>query len=245
MRTAVAPRDRVVVREDPLGPAGSHACGLRRLGFEVAVATDHEALRHALGPLSAPMAVLLRADLPPAELARSLEVSRRGHHGALTLVAVGRRPPSAQLDLLREAGVSLAAFGEVDDATLRFQVNRAFLAGRSHGPVRRELRVPAGWEASLQMGSRRMRGRLYSLSLRGAFLEMTRPPADGTPVEIEMGLPGGAGRIPAKIVHSNAPGHLRRPRAPIGVGVRFGALPPALRQSIEATLARRSAALLL
>ena len=232
------------MREDPLGPAGPHACELRRLGFEVAVATDPQALRRALDPPGTPAAVLLRADLPPTELARSLELTGRGRHGAPTVVAIGRRPPSAQLDLLREAGVSLAAFGEVDDATLRFQVNRAFLARRTRGPARRELRVPAGWEASLQMGSRRLRGRVYSLSLQGAFLELMRPPAHGSVAELEMGLPGGAGRIPIEIVHTNAPGHLRRPRAPIGVGVRFAALPPALRQTIDATLARRSAALL-
>jgi hypothetical protein len=240
-------RDPVVLREDPLAPWATGLAGrLDRLGFEVALVPDEAELRGQLARCEGPQAVLLNVGLGAHELGDSLAtVADASHRQDLTVLAIGDEPSPPTREQLRRAGVTLSAFGSLDDPMLRFQVNRAFLAARHAGPARRERRAPLDWAVGVHFGTHHLTTRLYSLSRRGAFLEMVRPPTDGTELELDLPLPQGPARVGSQVVHSNPPGHRRWRRAPIGVGIRFEALRDETAARIDAVVTERCAAMLL
>lgn len=247
MRPQRSSRDAVILREDPLASCATGLAGrLDGLGFDVALIADEVELRGQLSRCRGPQAVLLNVGLRAHELGDSLAViAEASPRMDLTVLAIGDEPPLPTRDQLRRAGVTLAAFGSLDARMLRFQVNRAFLAARNAGPARRELRAPLDWPVGVRVGARRHTGRLYSLSQQGAFLELLRPPANDTELELDLPLPQGPARLRCRVVHSNPPGHRRQARAPIGVGIRFEKLCDETAAQIDAVIAKRCAAMML
>ena len=247
MRPQRSSRDPVILREDPLDPCATGLAGrLDRLGFDVALVPDEVELRGQLSRCGGPQAVLLNVGLGAHALGDSLAlIAEASPRRDLTVLAVGDEPPLPTRDRLRRAGVVLAAFGSLGERMLRFQVNRAFLASRNAGPARRELRAPLDWTVGVRVGARRHTGRLYSLSQHGAFLELLRPPASGTELEVDLPLPQGPARLRCRVVHRNAPGHRRQARAPIGVGIRFENLGDETAARIDAVVAKRCAAMMI
>ncbi|MCP5059128.1 MAG: PilZ domain-containing protein [bacterium] len=242
-----AATDRVILREDPLAPSATGLAGrLKRLGFCVALAAEDAELCRQLDRGDGPRALLLNTVLSASEIASTLKLSADGIcKGHVTPLAVGRTPGLAVREALGRGSVTLAALDPLDDATLRFQVNRAFLATREAGQARRELRVP--WEAPVAFRSegRERHAELYNLSRHGAFLETVRPLQPGSRIEFSLPLSLGTSRIHGEVVHTNAPGNLRRPRAPVGIGVRFEPLAEADMAELDAAVANRCASLLL
>ncbi len=244
--SGAALRDAVLLREDPFAsrPSGLGE-RLHRMGFDVGVVPNESDLRRRLSRSARPHAVLVNVGLGSSQVQDTLLTTHRSARNPLvTVLAIGDEPQTPIREILRHAGVSLAAFGSVDDHTLRFQVNRAFLADRSRGPARGELRAPLDWEISVEMGTRRMSGRVYSLSRGGLFLEVVRPARVGTQVRFELPLPSGAVPMRAEVVHTNPPGYLRTLREPIGMGLRFESPDRATTQAIDAVLADRCSRLL-
>ncbi len=244
---ATTDQDLVMVREDPLASRASGISGrLERMGFRVALVADEAQLRELLKNGTSPSAVVLNVGLGSSSVRDSLAVTHQAaRHHDVTVLAVGDEPHGALRDQLRHAGVSLAAFGPVDDHTLRFQVNRAFLAARGEGPARRELRAPVDWETGLLAGRRLLSGTVYNISAGGAFIETVRPPALGTVLQLDLPLPFGTSRVSGEVVHVNLPGHQRERRAPVGLGVRFDPIPLGVRSGIETVLTDRCSDLLL
>ncbi|MBW2243874.1 MAG: PilZ domain-containing protein [Deltaproteobacteria bacterium] len=239
--------DRVILREDPLAPSATGLAGrLKRLGFCIALAAEEGELCRQLDRGQGPQALLLNTALSAGEIAATLKFAGDAiRKGRVTPLAVGATPGLAAREALARGSLTLAALDPLDDATLRFQVNRAFLTTREAGQARREVRVP--WEAPVAFLSegRERRAALYNFSRHGAFLETVRPVQPGSAVEFSLPLPLGTSRIRGEVVHTNAPGNLRRPRAPVGIGVRFEPLPEADLAELDAAVANRCAALLL
>jgi hypothetical protein len=149
------------------------------------------------------------------------------------------------LDRFREAGFALALFEPFDDATLRFQVNRVFLGRREAGPGRCEARVPVDWPVVVHVGSRRKSASLYTLSPGGAFIETTRPSVRGVALRLEIPLCGRTRDLAATVVHTNVPGNLVRRHAPLGMGLRFAALPDPVAAELQTFVAERASALVM
>lgn len=240
-------RDQVILREDPLSPSATGlADRLARLGFGVALAATQAELRIQLARDREPRALLLNTTLRLSEISAALTLAAEEiRTGRVTPLAVGPAPGLAVREALGRGGVALAALEPWDDATLRFQVNRAFLATRPAGRARLEMRVP--WNASVGLLSegRQRRAELYNLSRHGAFLATVRPPQPGSRIELALPLPLGRARVGGRVVHTNKPGNLRRQRAPVGIGVRFEPLLEEDLAELDAAVALRCAALLL
>jgi hypothetical protein len=189
--------------------------------------------------------VLLGTDLPEETLTRTLAtLSEPFAAGRAMGVAVGP-PPARALSLrLQEAGFALALYEPFTTATLRFQLNRAFLHARPSGATRCGLRAPVDWRAAVKVGKRSKAVTLYDLSQGGAFLETPRPSLRGVDVRLELPLPGGTRTLDATVVHTNVPGNLKHPHMPYGMGIRFGGLPQPLAQELATLIDRESEALM-
>jgi len=239
-------RDRVMLREDPLGPSPSGmASRLERLGFRAEFVPDDAVLRRTLAQPAGPAALLVNVALGRSALRTALSVAAGPSRlTEITVLAVGDRPDPSLRQQLRIEGVTLAAFGHVDDPTLRFQINRAFVGVRSPGPPRQERRTPVNWQAGLESHRTRLRCRVTNLSRRGAFVEMDRPPAPGEAVRIDLPLPSGPTRLDAEVRYVNSTGARRRTRAPAGMGVTFADADSGVRARIDQVLAEYGAELL-
>ncbi len=220
---------------------------LARLGFRAEHVVCADRLHSALEERAAGVrALLLAADLPDAGLATSLAAAAPAlREGRVTGVALGTPPGPETADRFREAGFSLVLRRPLSDAVLRFQINRAFLRARCPGTPRCELRAPFDWRVSVRAGDRRKEAFLYSLSLGGAFLETARPSPGGARVAVELPVHGTLHALEATVVHTNVPGNLRSDRGPLGMGVRFDPLEPAVAEALGRTVAARSAGLVM
>lgn len=223
-------------------PAGREAARrLAALGLAVRTATPEAVAAEGAGRARA---VVLDADLPLARLERVLAALEHALvDGTLTGLAAGPPPPAIRRARLREAGVTLGLFEPLDDATLRHQVNRAFLGGRRPGPARRELRVPLGASALLvvRRPALLMPATLYSLSEGGAFVETPRVVPRGTRAEVRLALGASGLRLPATVMHVHE--GEQASRAPTGMGLRFDTAPPPALAALRARVRARTASL--
>lgn len=194
---------------------------LRVLGFgAVRAKTPDEGLQLA-GEDAAIAAVLLPTDLPAPDLGAFVHLLRGAATGRrLAFLAVGPRPSREARQAFRNASVELALWEPFDDATLRFQTNRALaIGGRQH--PRRSLRVPCAAPVRAHAGGREKPGRLYTLSERGAFLETARASMRGTEVFLDLQLQSKLVQADGRVTASNVPGNLRNPRLPLGIALEF------------------------
>ncbi|MDX1649865.1 MAG: PilZ domain-containing protein [Myxococcota bacterium] len=219
---ATPPANPPVVR-GPAGPACREvARRLGLLGLHAACTRPSELGAARAAPR--PRALVLDADLPAAGLEEALEALGPALEDGATALAAGPAPPAARRARLRAAGVTLALFDPLDDATLRHQVNRTFLAARQGGRARRELRAPVPAAALLvdPTRGRRIPGTVYTLSEGGAFVETAGRAPPGATLELRIALGPSGLRLPATVVHAHPPG--AGGPAPTGLGLRFAAI---------------------
>ena len=67
----------------------------------------------------------------------------------------------------------------------------------------------------------------------------------GAEIDVELQLPRGTRSLPAKVLHTNVTGNLKRPHAPVGMGIRFEDPSPALCEDLTQIVAERSLDLLI
>jgi len=195
---------------------------LRRLGYPVLPAKTPDQGERLLRTRRGLTAALIPVALPTFDLRAALCFLRKHEPtGELTFVAVGRKPTSESLTLLREAGVELALWEPMDDHVLRFQVNRALASSEIVLGGRGCLRAPAHWETAVRTGSRRKPARIYSLSSQGAYLSTGRPSLPGATIGIDLPVSSGTAKLEASVVMTNVPGDFLRPNLPMGMGIRF------------------------
>jgi hypothetical protein len=237
-------QSQVLVRQD--GRAEALCERLSHLGYPAEVVASASQLHGLLsGAEPAHRALLLATALPEGPLASTLAAAGPAlREGRVTGIAMGPKPAAALRERLHELGFSLALPPRFDDATLRFQINRAFLAARPPGPARRELRAPFAWRATVRVGERRKGTLVYSLSRGGAYLATARPSPPGARIVVELPLSGALRALPARVVHTHVPGNLCSARAPHGMGVRFQALCAELEDELASLVSDRSRALL-
>jgi hypothetical protein len=217
------------------GPAYARvAHRLVGLGF---LALRAESLEDALGTLQLadpPVRALLLPPEPPlAELGPSLRwLAERSQDGNLRAAALGARPGPDALARLRAAGVALALWDPFTDGELRFVLN--FLAYNPRcGESRRELRVPTRLLAQLAGGLEAKEASVYNLSRDGAYLETLEPAEEGSELVVELPLPSGRLRLPARVLSSRVPGVWQRESLPRGMSVCFLDRDPGVRETLE------------
>jgi hypothetical protein len=213
------------------------------LGFSaVRAKTPEEALQLVESPRYDFGAALLPPDLPVANLAGALEILRERGARRLVCVAIGSKPGPDGLDRLRLAGVELAVWNPIDDATLRFQINRALFAFQGES-LRREVRAPTDLRVRFSAGGRQKEAALYTLSARGAFLATPRPSLRGASVAVELPLPTENLAVGGRVLYTNVPGNLQRTTLPLGMAVEFTALTGEAEASIRRSVAERALSL--
>ncbi|UCE87343.1 MAG: PilZ domain-containing protein [Deltaproteobacteria bacterium] len=215
---------------------------LHRLEFSVAYARDpsaFEELREAVRDRL--RAVLVPATLPKDELCRIVE---RAAHDAPERtprwVVAGSRPGERVRARLRGLGVHLALWEPCDDTTLRFIVNEALCLHREV-EARRAQRVCTPLIARVHSNGRWLDAPVYNLSVHGAFLEAQHLRPRGARLDLEIELPARRVRVAASVVRTNAPGNLKRRSLPVGMGVRFQAVDPAVERALAAYVEERAA----
>jgi hypothetical protein len=216
----------ILVLDGSDAPRGALLMRLRRMGYRALRAkTPEEAFALVEERRHCVEAALIPPDLAVANLRAALEIlSTRSPSGSLGYVLAGACPPEETLAEMREAGVKLALWEPLDDARLRFQVNRA-LAGTDSALLRRDaMRAPLEVPAQILQAGRSKESRVYTLSAGGAYLETPRPAMRGANVEVELDLWPTTIRVAGVVAYTSVPGNLRRTNLPIGMGVRFEGL---------------------
>jgi hypothetical protein len=218
---------------------------LQKLGLDpVQVVSFDEALRaceHAQSPVDAALipSSLAEEGHLKSELRR---LRKSGADSGLGLLVFGAAVERSRRKKLRAAGIKLALWEPFDDATLRFQLNRA-LSGEGDENGRRRPRVPTYLLSRVTIGGRERDAVVYSLSEGGAFLETPRASMEGAHAELEIRLPGEPLRLRALVIFANVPGNLQRPNLPLGMGVRFEGLSTEDTKRLKDYVERRAAEL--
>ena len=208
--------------------------------------TRAEDLEGALRAQNAtPLAIrtaLISTDHRLADVRQALrDLADRSPRGGMQWIAFGRRPEAEQLAALREAGVGLALFEPFTDEELRFVINEAHHLGRSE-PPRVEERVPSNLRARVVTKTGERAALVYNISTGGAYLVTPRPALRGGPVEVFLTLPTGEAVLHGRVMWNNVPGNLRRPNAPVGMGVRFLDVPAEVLAGLLSYVEERSRA---
>jgi hypothetical protein len=214
----------VLVLDGSDAPRGALLMRLRRMGYRALRAkTPEEAFALVEERRHCVEAALIPSDLAVANLRAALEsLSSRSPNGALGYVLAGPCPPTETLAEMRDAGVKLALWEPLDDARLRFQVNRALAGGNGSALLRRDaMRAPLEVSAQIVQAGRSKEARVYTLSVGGVYLETPRPAMRGAKIEVEIELWPSTIRAAGVVTYTSVPGNLRRMNLPIGMGVRF------------------------
>jgi hypothetical protein len=214
----------VLVLDGSDAPRGALLMRLRRMGYRALRAkTPEEAFALVEERRHCVEAALIPPDLAVANLRAALEsLSTRSPTGSLGYVLAGACPPEELLAEMREAGVKLALWEPLDDARLRYQVNRALAGADTSALLRRDaMRAPLEVPAQIIQAGRSKEARVYTLSVGGVYLETQRPAMRGAKLEVELELWPSNIRIAGVVTYTSVPGNLRRTNLPIGMGVRF------------------------
>ncbi len=236
----------VVLIEGSAGRLHELARRIRLQGAEPIVAqgtTEAGVLIPEPGPDGGVAAVLLDVELAGRNLKKDLQRLRSAAGSQeLFFVAVGEAPATSARKKLRSAGVRCALWEPFDDATLRFQLNRAWNADRDDHK-RQSPRIPTYLHAQVGGGQRVKDGVVYSLSVQGAFIEAPRASMAGASVELAIRLPGCFIETRGRVVFANVPGNLQRPNLPLGMAVRFEKLDTATTKQLKSYVKDRLAQL--
>lgn len=213
---------------EPIVAVGTEEAGslLPRPGAEVGIA-----------------AVLIDGSLASRGLKKELQRLRAAAGGLeLFCLVVGEPAETSARKQLRAAGIRYALWEPFDDATLRFQLNRAWNADRDDHK-RANPRIPTYLHAQVGGAQRVKDGMVYSLSIQGAFIETPRASMAGASVELAIRLPGCFIETRARVVFANVPGNLQRPNLPLGMAVRFESLDSQTSKKLKAYVKERLARL--
>ena len=183
-------------------------------------------------------AVILPADLPGNLVKKALKSMRR-REPMLPAMAYGKAPGPAERKALRRCDVLLALWDGYDEGLLRFQLNR-LVAGDTASAVRSGRRAPTQTPVRILVGGREKNGILYSVSQGGCFIECPRASMDGARLSLIFELDGRGFEIEGIVVFANVTGNLQRPNLPLGMGVRFQALPQEAVQQLERFIRNRA-----
>jgi CheY-like chemotaxis protein len=196
---------------------------IRRLGYRAMRAkTPEEAFAIVEEHRHQVRAALIPPDLAVADLRSALEsLAARAPQGRLAYVVAGTCPNEEALAELRDAGLRLALWEPMDDARLRFQINRALSGFGIQELSRAETRAPIDIPAHIIQAGRRKPARVYTLSSGGVYLDTQRPSMRNASLEVELDLWPNPVCAQGVVVYTSVPGNLRKSNLPCGMGIRF------------------------
>jgi hypothetical protein len=220
-------------------PSRRVAGSLMLIGHRAVRAADAAAAVLALGSLSSPP----RAGLVSAELADAAD-ALRAIHGMLgrplVWALVGARPAGPEAAALRAEQVRFVLDDAYTEEELRFVLHEA-AGGAFETPPRGKPRVPTPLRARVVTKTGERVASVWNLSTTGAYLATPRPTLRGGRIDVHLGLPAGSIHVAAEVLWNNVPGNLRRPGAPVGMGVRFAEAPADAGTALDAYVAERIA----
>ena len=217
----------------------SIAGALLLLGLRGIRADDAAGALHALASTSAtPCAGVLSARL--AQPIDTLRAIRAALGLRLVWTLWGPRPEPAVASALRKEQVRFVLADPFSEEELRFVLNEG--SADSVEALRGEPRVPTPLRARVVAKTGERVAAVCNLSAAGAYLATPRPTLRGGRVEVHLPLPNGPLLLDAEVLWNNVPGNLRKPHAPIGMGVRFLPTSRDDAAALEAYVAERSAA---
>jgi hypothetical protein len=229
----------ILDRDDPV--LGAVALKLSQLGFAVHYTPWlDEGLLLVKQEEGRIRAILVPPDIE-LEKARAVQQAgaRLADEHSVPLVVIGPEPNEAARAQLAEAGAAWALWEPVDDAALRFVLNGAITLPSELSP-RKEPRAPVNLICWMRTGEASTSGVLYSLSSRGAFLEISPPPAVGTEVALEFAMGGETVLTKARILYANAKGSGRASHLPLGAGLLFTDIDPSTQGRIRGFVKERA-----
>lgn len=224
-----------------LGP--ERACrrvsgALLLLGYRGVAVSDAATALRALAGAGTVICGLVSGELPePAPVLAELHESLAT---PLVWTLWGVRPESDSAAALRAAHVRFLLNEPFTEEDLRFVLDTSHQLGDYSAP-RIEPRVPTSLRARVITKTGERVAVLCNLSKHGAYLATPRPALRGGRIELEIPLPGHSIRTEADVLWNNVPGNLRRPNAPVGMGVRFFGLPSACLAALDSYLEERAA----
>ncbi|MEM9174132.1 MAG: PilZ domain-containing protein [Myxococcota bacterium] len=231
----------LLVESDP-ARTEALAAGLVRLGVEpIRVPDLADAVAVVKSKEYAIAALVVPAETQGGALRKALKSMRR-REPVMPAMAYGKTPDGKQAKALRNAGVLLALWDGYDEGMLRFQANR-LLSGDTQNAVRGSRRAPAAVPVRILVGGREKDGTLYSVSEGGCFIESPRASMEGARLTLRFILEERAFELEGEVVFANVPGNLQRPNLPLGMGVRFDAVPPPALDSLKQFIQDRMEAL--
>ena len=242
MSIVAAATSPVILIEGAPGRLNELARRIRLQGGDPVIAESIGEAQGLLGEPDACMSVaamVIDVSLASRSLKKELTQLRKAARSLeLSFLAVGEPASPATRKRLRQAGVRFALWEPFDDATLRFQLNRAWNADRDDHK-RAKPRIPTYLHAQIGGGQRVKDGFVYSLSIQGAFIETPRASMAGATVPLAIRLPGCFIETKARVVFANVPGNLQRPNLPLGMAVRFEELDAATSKKLKAYVKER------
>ena len=199
---------------------------IRKMGYRAMRAkTPEEAFAVVEEHRHQVVAALIPPDLAVTDLAGALEsLAARAPLGRLSYVVAGVCPPEEALAELRTAGLRLALWDPIDDARLRFQINRVLAGFGVQELSRTEMRAPLDIPAHVVQTGRRKSARVYTLSSGGVYLDTERPSMRNAAIQVELELWPSPVCAAGIVVYTSVPGNLRRNNLPNGMGVCFNAI---------------------
>lgn len=152
---------------------------------------------------------------------------------AAAIVVVGE-PREQDLETLRQQGLRLCLRTPYQAHELRYVVARA-LSDTDPSELRRDARVPCEIGVGIESEHRSLRGRIADLSVRGAFVALGHPHAEGTQLRLSFTLDGLACLVEARVAWrtgANTP-----PWRDRGMGLELLDVAPEVHALLERTVA--------
>ncbi len=230
------PRALLLDPSDRLAERGL-ADHLRRVGLEPLRVRGHAEARSARDELRGPVTLAFVersvdvAWLDFVMMPFAAEISARRVIG----IGIGDALDRRRRDRIAALGFRHALAWDHEPAELRFVVNRLISLNRA-GEAREVPRAPFSARAQLQCDGEAKPARIYTLSVRGAYVSAPAPWPMGREIEMRWNCGEVETQVAARVVRTVTDSTRCAPASPIGMGAVFVDLPREQEARIEGLL---------